>query len=108
MQESKNQKVENNLTESFNSWILDARHQPIIGMLEEIRIKVMNMLSKNESDVMTWPTQWSPQAMKLYNEYLRITHKCTVGFNGKYGYDVSEGSNKFIVSLETQKCTCRT
>lgn len=36
----KNIMVDNNFTESFNSWILEARHVPIIKMLEEIRLKV--------------------------------------------------------------------
>ncbi|XP_027771867.1 uncharacterized protein LOC107016756 [Solanum pennellii] len=32
---------DNNFTESFNKWILDARAKPIIKMLEDIRIKVL-------------------------------------------------------------------
>ncbi|OIT26364.1 hypothetical protein A4A49_26509 [Nicotiana attenuata] len=35
----KNYSVDNNLTESFNSWIKEARFKPIIKMLEEIRVK---------------------------------------------------------------------
>ncbi|XP_019251327.1 PREDICTED: uncharacterized protein LOC109230264 [Nicotiana attenuata] len=50
----KNQQVDNNITEIFNSWILDARHKPIIRMLEDIRVKVMTMLRKHEGEVMTW------------------------------------------------------
>ena len=46
----KNLMVDNNFTESFNSWILEARHKSIIKMLEEIRVKVMNMLVKNEKN----------------------------------------------------------
>lgn len=34
--------VENNMSETFNSWILAARHKSIITMLEEIRHKLMN------------------------------------------------------------------
>jgi len=36
----KNPMVDNNFTESFNSWILEARHKPIVKMLEDIRVKV--------------------------------------------------------------------
>jgi len=49
----KNNKVENNLVESFNSWILEARLKPIISMLEDIRIKVMTKFVKNEDALMT-------------------------------------------------------
>jgi len=33
--------VENNMCETFNSWILAPRHQSIINMLEDIRYKVV-------------------------------------------------------------------
>ena len=42
----KNMMVDNNFTESFNAWILDARANPIIKMLEEIRVQVMRLLGK--------------------------------------------------------------
>ena len=34
--------VENNMCETFNSWILAARHKSIITMLEDIRHKMMS------------------------------------------------------------------
>ncbi|KAG5588019.1 hypothetical protein H5410_048453 [Solanum commersonii] len=34
--------VENNMCETFNSWILAARHKAIITMLEKIRHKIMD------------------------------------------------------------------
>jgi hypothetical protein len=42
--------VDNNLSEYFNSWILDARHKPIISMLEEIREKVIIKIQKQGSE----------------------------------------------------------
>ncbi|WMV47622.1 hypothetical protein MTR67_041007 [Solanum verrucosum] len=41
----KNVMVDNNFTESFNSWILEARQKPIIKMLEEIRVKLNTMIT---------------------------------------------------------------
>ncbi|XP_019239579.1 PREDICTED: uncharacterized protein LOC109219571 [Nicotiana attenuata] len=43
----KNPMVDNNFTESFNSWILEARHKPIVKMLEDIRVKVKLTTSTN-------------------------------------------------------------
>lgn len=44
----KNMIVDNNFTEFFNAWILEARGKPIIKMLEDIRVKVMVLLGDNE------------------------------------------------------------
>lgn len=33
--------VDNNVSETFNKWILDARHQSLISMLDEIRVRVI-------------------------------------------------------------------
>ncbi|XP_019237885.1 PREDICTED: uncharacterized protein LOC109218021 [Nicotiana attenuata] len=58
------------------SWckILEARYKPIIKMLEDIRLKIMNQLRKHEDEVRTWKTYYNPQSMKLYNDYLKIAH----------------------------------
>ncbi|XP_060170945.1 uncharacterized protein LOC132601913 [Lycium barbarum] len=103
----KNMMVDNNFTESFNSWILQARSMPIIKMLEEIRIKVMNFLVKNEDEIRKWRDDFSPQAVKLSNDYRAITHYCKVEFNGDFGYEISEGDDRHIVDLSQKRCTCR-
>nr|XP_009779792.1 PREDICTED: uncharacterized protein LOC104228936 [Nicotiana sylvestris] len=89
----KNQGVDNNFTESFNSWILEARYKPIIKMLEDIRLKVMNQLRKHEDEVRTWKTKYSPQSMKLYTDYLKIAHSIEVDFNGDDGFEIVEGED---------------
>ena len=104
----KNWQVENNVVESFNNWVLDARFKPIIKMLEDIRVKVMTMLGEHESDVMNWTGEFSPQTMLLYNQFLKIAQKCTVYFNGDDGYEVAHGVDRHSVNIELKRCTCRT
>ncbi|XP_009589123.1 uncharacterized protein [Nicotiana tomentosiformis] len=103
----KNIMVDNNFTESFNEWILEARHMPIIKMLEEIRIKVMNLLAINEDKIRKWNGDFSPSALMLYNDYMAICHYCKVEFNGDFRYEITEGDDRHIVDLEHKKCTCR-
>ncbi|KAH0650630.1 hypothetical protein KY285_030722 [Solanum tuberosum] len=76
-------------------------------MLEEIRVKVMTRLAENEDKIRHWKTEYSPQCMKLYNDYRAIAHGCTLNFNGDYGYEVSEGDDRHTVNLEHIRCTCR-
>ncbi|XP_049372490.1 uncharacterized protein LOC125837399 [Solanum verrucosum] len=99
--------VENNINESFNSWILEARFKPIIGMLEDIRIKVMNRLGQQEDYVMKWTSEFSPKSLKLYNEYMKIDQICRVDCNADNGYEVTEGDDRHIVNLRVKRCTCR-
>nr|XP_016451074.1 PREDICTED: uncharacterized protein LOC107775810 [Nicotiana tabacum] len=99
--------VDNNFTESFNSWILEARGKLILKMLEDIRIKVMNRLREKEEEARTWRCDFSPNCMKLYAAYLEVANLCTVHFNVETGYEVSEGGDRHTVNLVEKKCTCR-
>ncbi|XP_019242557.1 PREDICTED: uncharacterized protein LOC109222689, partial [Nicotiana attenuata] len=103
----KNHMVDNNFTESFNKWILEARNKPIIKMLEDIKLKVMNLLKNREEECRNWKEEISTYAIELYNDYRVIAIECKVVFNGDYGYEVVEGKDKHTVNLELKKCTCR-
>jgi len=99
--------VDNNFTESFNAWILEARAKPIIKMLEEIIVQVMRLLGKNEKKVRTWVTNFIPECMKLYIDYRAIAQGCKVEFNRDWGYKVSDGEDRYTINLEQKICTCR-
>ncbi|XP_033515368.2 uncharacterized protein [Nicotiana tomentosiformis] len=103
----KNMMVDNNFTESFNAWILEAIHMPIIKMLEDIRIKVMNLLVIDEDKIRKWNGDFSPSALMLYNDYREIAHYCKVEFNSDFGYEITESDDRQFVDLEHKKCTCR-
>ncbi|WMV47088.1 hypothetical protein MTR67_040473 [Solanum verrucosum] len=105
----KNQAVDNNFTESFNAWILEARYKPIIGMLEDIRVKTMERLAAKEVVVRKWKDDgFSPKSELLFIQYLKISKVCKVSGNGDSGYEVTEGADRHIVNLRDKKCTCRT
>ena len=46
--------VDNNMSESFNSWIIESRFKPIIAMLEDIRIQVTRRIQENRSNSERW------------------------------------------------------
>ena len=52
--------VENNMCETFNSWILVARHKAIITMIEEIRHKIMDRNIAMRQFAETWISDISP------------------------------------------------
>ncbi|KAK6803358.1 hypothetical protein RDI58_001142 [Solanum bulbocastanum] len=89
--------------------ILEARYKPIIGMLEDIRVKIMERLAAKEVAVRKWKDDgFSPKSESLFIEYLKISKVCKVSGNGDNGYEVTEGTDRHIVNLRERKCTCRT
>ncbi|KAK6786010.1 hypothetical protein RDI58_014535 [Solanum bulbocastanum] len=101
--------VDNNFTESFNAWIFKARYKPIIEMLEDIRVKIMERLAAKEVVVRKWKDDgFSPKSELLFIEYLKISKVCKVSGNEDNGYEVIEGTDRHIVNLREKKCTRRT
>ena len=46
--------VDNNMSESFNSTIANARHKPIVSMLDDIREVAIQRLANNKVLVEKW------------------------------------------------------
>ena len=86
--EVKSDAIDNNMCESFNAWILSARHTTIISMLEEIRIKVMNRLARLSEFPNSWISNFSPMAMKVLEQNIDKSTTCNIEFNGVTGYEV--------------------
>ncbi|XP_027771130.1 uncharacterized protein LOC114076391 [Solanum pennellii] len=100
--------VENNICETFNSWILVARHKAIITMLEEIRHKIMNRNIAMRQFAETWISNISPMARLVLEENIDLARFCEVRFNGDIGYEILDGQYKHIVYIRKKTCTCRT
>ena len=56
--------VENGLSECFNSLIVSARRKPIITMLEEIRLTIMERFEKMAKKVEKWNSDICPTIKK--------------------------------------------
>ncbi|KAL3358819.1 hypothetical protein AABB24_015751 [Solanum stoloniferum] len=99
--------VENNMSETFNSWIVGPIHKSIITMLEEIRHKIMNRHVDMRRFANTWITDVSPMARLILEENKDISKRCKVLWNGDSGFEISEGDTRFIVNQVRRTCTCR-
>ncbi|KAH6812957.1 hypothetical protein C2S51_021975 [Perilla frutescens var. frutescens] len=104
---SKSHMVDNNITESFNSSIVDARYKPIVSMLDEMRLSAMKRLATNKSLSDTWIMDWSPACLKSYQSNLELAFGCKVMFNGDNGYEIGDGDDRHKVFLDRCICTCR-
>ncbi|WMV46368.1 hypothetical protein MTR67_039753 [Solanum verrucosum] len=100
--------VENNMCETFNSWILAARHKAIRTMLEEIRHKIMDRNIAMRQFAETWISNISHMARLVLEENKDLARLCEVRFNGDIGYEILDGQYRHIVDIRKKTCTCRT
>ena len=99
--------VENNMCETFNSTILQARFKPIVSMLDDIREAALVRLANNKILVDKWPTEWSPVCMEKFQLNRLDALSCNVIFNGVDGYEIVDGGDRHTVFLDNKLCTCR-
>ncbi|XP_058768549.1 uncharacterized protein LOC131642290 [Vicia villosa] len=103
--------VVNNLSESFNSVILEARSKPLVTMVEEIRTYCMEKWATNrmrfqklaDDDVL-------PNIRKKVDRTSTYTNSWIVRMSAEHIFEVHHVENhadKFVVNLKECVCTCR-
>ncbi|XP_052623735.1 uncharacterized protein LOC128129082 [Lactuca sativa] len=98
---------ENGVSESFNSVIEAARKKPLITMLEEIRIYVMERLCIYKAKGQSWDLNICPSIRLKLNK-----HKQTQRFwqevpSGYMQFEVRVETEGYAVDLNTRQCGCR-
>ncbi|XP_051134173.1 uncharacterized protein LOC127253566 [Andrographis paniculata] len=107
---SKCDMILNNLCESFNRIILDARDMPILPMLEWIRRYLLSRLAKRrEMALRKWENmQFCPKIVKIMEKNIREASSCVPVKADDWTYEVgcSDGS-RFVVDILKKSCGCR-
>ncbi|CAH9133858.1 unnamed protein product [Cuscuta epithymum] len=98
--------VDNNLCEAFNGVIVPARSLFGYTQLEYIRKLVMQRLIKNKNLGDKWVGDLGPRIRRRINKFVESSNKWRVLFNGSDGYEVSCGSDTYLVDLENRRCLC--
>nr|KAJ0223209.1 hypothetical protein LSAT_V11C200088600 [Lactuca sativa] len=93
--------VENGVSESFNSAIRHARRKPIITMLEEIRIFVMERIYSQRVEGIEWDLNICPSIRKRIQDLKGVT-PC-----GYQKYEVRFNDAAYGVDLIAKTCACR-
>ncbi|XP_057811287.1 uncharacterized protein LOC131025510 [Salvia miltiorrhiza] len=99
--------MDNNVSETFNGYILSARGKHIIHMLEDIRSGLRERQYKKFQHVMTVTDILTPAVRKKLEKLKSLARYCTShpGLGGKF--EVSNKDDMFIVSLPEKTCSCR-
>ncbi|VFQ83552.1 unnamed protein product [Cuscuta campestris] len=98
----------NNLSESFNKYILDAREKPILIMLEMIRTKLMKRLATKKKVMDNVNDTLCPKIRAKVAQNTEHAHMFIPTFSGGSKYQVEgPGGLQYVVDLATQTCGCR-
>nr|KAJ0188265.1 hypothetical protein LSAT_V11C900484780 [Lactuca sativa] len=100
-------KVDNGVSESFNSAIRHARRRPIITMLEEIRLFVMERIYTQRVEGMEWDLLICPAIRKRIEELKVKQRLWGVTPCGYQKYEVRFTDVAYGVDLIAKKCACR-
>ncbi|KAI8546654.1 hypothetical protein RHMOL_Rhmol07G0136600 [Rhododendron molle] len=98
----------NNLCESYNSAILPAREQPIISMLERIRLILMETIHKRRDAMMRSKHPICPKIVKRIEKTKDELHNWIPRWFGSDHYEVyGPNGMQYRVNLINKSCGCR-
>ncbi|KAG8364372.1 hypothetical protein BUALT_Bualt19G0122000 [Buddleja alternifolia] len=96
----------NNISESFNSYILDARELPIIDMFECIRRKCMTRLQVKRAGMDKFKGVICPNIQKKIESQRVVSKNCFPTWAGDDKFEVRHFMENHIVYLNDKHCSC--
>ncbi|GJT44658.1 multidrug resistance-associated protein 5 [Tanacetum coccineum] len=98
---------ENGISESFNRAILIPRHKPIITMLEEIRLYIMQRLAAMNKVAFSLEDRITPSIRKRLEILKEKQREWTVFPSGFQELEIRKGDHSYGVNLQHKVCQCR-
>ncbi|XP_057772531.1 uncharacterized protein LOC130992076 [Salvia miltiorrhiza] len=99
--------IDNNICESFNSFILQARDKPILHMLEDIRKKLMSRMHDIANSLDKSEDELCPNVRIKLNKIESMTRYCDIRPAVGSKFEVQNFEESYIVDLGTRECNCR-
>lgn len=99
--------IDNNIAESWNSWVRVARTMPIVGLMDEIRRKIMIMMNGKRNEATKRVGRLCPKPEKRLKFNIYESRKLEVDTSCGWKFEVSDEGNKFAVDLTNKTCSCR-
>ncbi|CAI9293941.1 unnamed protein product [Lactuca saligna] len=97
--------VENGVSESFNSIVLDARRKPLITMLEDIRCWAMQRLWMQKQNGLSWDLDICPSIRREIEDLKELFWVPYV--SGYKEFEVFKGNERYAIDLNQRACGCR-
>ncbi|XP_057247526.1 uncharacterized protein LOC104891244 [Beta vulgaris subsp. vulgaris] len=103
---SKSNLLLNNLCETFNSVIKEARDKPIITCLEWIRRYVMKRNTEKWDGVQTYTGRFMPFVDKVFSWVKEEAKQCVMVPSRVGEWEVDYQHDRFVVNLRDRSCSC--
>ncbi|KAK5832602.1 hypothetical protein PVK06_016404 [Gossypium arboreum] len=98
----------NNLSESFNKMMLEARGKPILTMMETVRTKIMLLIVKKKEEADKWKGTLGPNIKKKLDVNIKDSLRRVPSHAGGDKYQVECGpGSQHVVDLVQNSCSCR-
>ncbi|WOL17260.1 hypothetical protein Cni_G26049 [Canna indica] len=99
--------VTNNISETFNVYIIKARSKPIVDMLEEIRRMLMQRMNMKREMVSKWFGDICPNIRRKLEKSKEESRYCIVTPSGNFKFEVQYMDKIHVINLGNQTYTCR-
>ena len=98
----------NNLSKSFNKYILEARDKPILTHIEIIRTKLMQRVAMKSTGVEKYLRPLCPKIQQKLDNIIVESSRCWPKHTGGSKYQVTSGlAIQHVVDLQLHTCSCR-
>ncbi|GMP67552.1 hypothetical protein CsSME_00027494 [Camellia sinensis var. sinensis] len=95
----------NNLSESFNSYILEARELPIISMFEWIKRKLMQRIQIKKTGIEKYTSKICPNIYDKLEKVKVESRNCFATWCRQLEFEVDHFQMRYIVDLSTRTCS---
>ncbi|XP_044401025.1 uncharacterized protein [Triticum aestivum] len=97
----------NNMSEVFNSYILEARELPVVSALDNMHIKLTNRIVSKQRESDKWTGRLCPKIQKKLDKFVEWAANCMVQEAGKGVFQVKSFNNTYLVDLNMNSCDCK-
>ncbi|KAI8529753.1 hypothetical protein RHMOL_Rhmol07G0142500 [Rhododendron molle] len=98
--------LSSNLAECFNRWIKDERCLPVTQLVDAIRMKLMEQMSRRKEESWRWKTTVCPTWDKRLAGLFQFSRTWVVRKSSADVYDV-RGNPSNTVNIRQRRCTCK-
>ena len=96
----------NNLCETFNLKIVEAREKLLVNMLETIRRYLMVRICKNRDSLAKYEGPICHKIQQKLEKCKEASIDCTSIWSGGARWEVNSGGKQFMVDVEKHSCAC--